>query len=397
MKLVLDTAILGAGPYGLSIAAHLHAGKRPFQLIGTPMESWRAFMPEGMVLKSEPFASNLWDPQRRYTLKCYFKEKGLSYQAVGKPLSLALFLEYAEWFRKQATPDSHDARVVRVQRAAAGFSLILSDGTRLTARRVVLATGHMAFRVLPPELEHLAEPLVLHSSRIGDVRAYAGRDVVVIGAGQSALESAALLHEAGARVRVLVRQNRVWWNPPSRPRSLPERLWEPDAGVASGWRSVAISELPRVFRWYFPAQKRHWFVARAFGPSGAWWLRSRVDDRVALDLGCRIQEARSEKGKVRLRVAGPSGIEEFDTDHVVAATGFKVDIDRLDYLEPSLRDSIEREAAGIPALDSRFETSVPGLFIVGVASSPVFGPIMRFMYGAKHVAPVLARRLKSAA
>ena len=84
------------------------------------------------------------------------------------------------------------------------------------------------------------------------------------------------------------------------------------------------------------------------------------------------------------------------TNHIVAGTGFKVDIDRLDYLDAELRRRIARESGGIPALDSRFETSVPGLFIVGVASSPVFGPIMRFMYGAKHVGPVLARRLKSA-
>jgi len=397
MKLDSDTAIVGAGPYGLSIAAHLRAAKRSFQLIGTPMESWRTFMPEGMVLKSEPFASNLWDPGRRYTLRRYFGEKGLSYQAVGKPLSLALFLQYAEWFRRQATPESHDAKVVHVEREGRGFSLLLSDGIRLTARRVVLATGHMAFRVLPPELAQLPEPLVVHSSRLGDVRAYARRNVVVIGAGQSALETAALLHEAGAHVRVLVRQNRIWWNPPSKPRSLPSRLLEPDAGVASGWRSVAISELPRVFRWYFPAHKRHWYVARSFGPSGAWWLRSRVDDRIPLEPGSQVQRADAVNGKVRLTVRGPNGVAEFDTDHVIAATGFKVNIDRLDYLEPPLRQSIEREAAGIPALDGRFETSIPGLFIVGVASSPVFGPIMRFMYGAKHVAPVLARRLRSAA
>jgi hypothetical protein len=70
-------------------------------------------------------------------------------------------------------------------------------------------------------------------------------------------------------------------------------------------------------------------------------------------------------------------------------------VDRLDYLDPQLRQSLAREAGGIPALSSCFETSVPRLFIVGITSAPVFGPIMRFMYGAKHAAPVLTRRLKS--
>jgi len=103
------------------------------------------------------------------------------------------------------------------------------------------------------------------------------------------------------------------------------------------------------------------------------------------------------RGGVRLRVQGPHDTSDITTDHVVAATGFRVDIDKLEYLEPSLARSISRESGGIPALDSRFETSVPGLSIVGLASAPVFGPVMRFIYGAKHVASVLTRHLKSAA
>jgi hypothetical protein len=82
------------------------------------------------------------------------------------------------------------------------------------------------------------------------------------------------------------------------------------------------------------------------------------------------------------------------TDHVVPGTGFKVDLDRVDYLDPELKKQIAREGKA-PALDARFETSVPGLFIVGVASAPTFGPVMRFMFGAKHAGPILTRRLKS--
>jgi lysine/ornithine N-monooxygenase len=100
-------------------------------------------------------------------------------------------------------------------------------------------------------------------------------------------------------------------------------------------------------------------------------------------------------GGVRLQVRSPDGSSTLDTQHVVAATGFRVDIEQLEYLDPPLRQSIAREANGIPALSSHFETSVPGLYIVGIASAPVFGPIMRFMYGAKHAAPVLASRLKA--
>jgi FAD-dependent urate hydroxylase len=354
-------------------------------------------MPQGMLLKSERFASNLWDPRRRYTLRRYCEGRRLPYQPVGSPLSLELFLEYAEWFRQQTAIEPRNLKVRQLRRVPDGFDLQLTDGTSFTSRRVILATGHMAYRWVPPELAHLPEPLLLHSTRIGDVRTYAGRDVCVIGAGQSALETAALLHENGARVRVLVRRAQVDWNTPSKPRSLPARILAPDAGVASGWKSWAVSELPRVFRWLFRAEKRHRFVAGSYGPSGSWWLRERVEGRIAVQLSSLVEAAEAFERGVRLRLHAAGRSATIETQHVVAATGFRIDIDRLEYLEPSLARSIAREAGGIPALDSRFETSVPGLFIVGVASAPVFGPIMRFMYGAKHVAPVLAHRLRRAA
>jgi FAD-dependent urate hydroxylase len=392
-----ETTIVGAGPYGLSIAAHLRAAGQQFELLGNSLESWRCHMPRGMLLKSERFASNLWDPQRRFSLRRYCESHGLGWQSVGDPLSLAAFLEYAEWFRRGNALEPRALKVTRLAQVPGGFRLSLSDGTDLTSRRVVLATGHMAFRVLPPELATLGEPLVQHSSRLGDVAGYAGREVCVIGAGQSALETAALLHENGAHVRLLVRGSRVEWNAVSKPRDPLARLLSPDAGVASGWRSVAISELPRLFRWYFPPERRHWFVARSYGPGGSWWLRERIEGRLPVELGTRVLAAEAHGAGLRLRLQTAAGLRDLECAQLIAGTGFKVDIDRLDYMEPALARAIAREAAGIPALDAHFETSVPGLFIVGVASAPVFGPIMRFMYGAKHVAPILAARLRHAA
>jgi FAD-dependent urate hydroxylase len=397
VSLQQQITIIGAGPYGLSIAAHLRAAGLSFALLGTPLESWRSYMPQGMVLKSERFASSLWDPQRRYTLRRYCAALGLPYRPVGSPLPREQFLEYAEWFRQQTRIEPRDFKVSSLRRVPGGFGVQLEDGSSFTSRQVILATGHMAFRVLPPELAHLPEPLVLHSTAIGDVRRYAGRDVCLIGAGQSALETAALLHECGARVQVLVRRQRIEWNAPSRARPLLARMVNPDAGVASGWKSLAISELPRVFRRCFPPEKRHRFVALSYGASGAWWLRERVEGHIAVRLGASVSSVEALGDGVRLRVRDATGASVIDAQHVIAGTGFRVNIDRLGYLEASLARAIDREAAGVPALDARFETSVPGLFIVGVASAPVFGPIMRFMYGAKHVAPVLARCLRSAA
>ena len=390
----LDTAIIGAGPYGLSIAAHLRAKGHPYRIYGRPMESWRKFMPEGMILKSEPFASNLWDPDRRYTFECYCRAHCIPYEPVGKPVALDLFLKYADWFRQSTREEPADATISRIRRkASGGFGLEFSNGDRLDSRRVVLATGHIAYRVLPSEIAAIPAPAVAHSAQMEPVAHYADRDVTVIGGGQSALETAAILHEVGARVRLLVRESRLeWWTEPQRNRPLITRLKYPEAAVARGWQSLAIAELPRVFRLFTP-EKRHPFVAAAYGPGGSWWLRDRVEGRIDIRLGTRITEASQSGGQVRLKLASPTSSEELLTDHVIAATGFKVDIDRLDYLDSALKHEIQREAGGIPALSPTLESSVQGLYFVGITSAPVFGPIMRFMYGAKHAAPLVAKGL----
>jgi len=421
---VANTVIVGAGPYGLSIAAHLKAAGIPFQLYGTPMESWRKFMPVGMVLKSERFASNLWDPERRFTLERYSAERKMPYQPAGDPLSLKDFLDYAEWFRQRAVGDPIDKKISNIRRTRTGFALDFAGGGSLEARSVILATGHMAFRFIPEEFSSLPEPFCYHSSAVNDVTRFAQRDVTVIGAGQSALESAALLHEAGARVRVIVRESKLTWNAPRNGHhALKEKIMRPESGLGFGWESMAISELPQWFRRLFPVDLRHRYVAKTWGPTGAWWLKQRVEGRMEILINHKVVLAKQEQGRVHLEVQGPDDLQHdvlksdtlknggpktdgpkndglktdavktVWTDHVIAATGYKVDLERIDCLAPELRQSIAREGAA-PVLNSQFETSVPGLFMVGIASAPTFGPVMRFMFGAKHAAPVLAKRLR---
>jgi FAD-dependent urate hydroxylase len=395
----IETVIIGAGPYGISVAAHLKAANHPFRIFGTPLESWRNYMPEGMYLRSEPFASNLWDPKRRYTFRRYvetvMKEP---YQDFGKPVALDTFLNYADWFRAQAVGEISDIRVTRVSQtdgAFKGFKVELANGEVLMCRNVVLATGHMAHRSIPDELSGLSEKHLMHTARLRDVKKFSGQDVIVIGAGQSALESAALLHEAGAKVRILVRKCSVKWNPPSAKmgRSLIDRLKHPQAGLGGGWAPLALSELPRTFRWMYSAEKRHRFVKTAWGPSGSRWLRDRVENKIEILTKHEVKEAQEKDGRVHLKIQTEDGIKEITTDHVITGTGFKIDLTRVSCLDPALCQNIKREGDTAPAISSRFETSIPGLFIVGMPTAPTFGPVMRFMFGAKHVAPVIARHL----
>jgi thioredoxin reductase len=271
------------------------------------------------------------------------------------------------------------------------FSLTTSDGRQWTARHVVLATGHMPFMYIPEPLRELPDSLLVHTAQLHDLTKFRGRDVTVVGAGQSALETAALLVEAGARVRLLARRE-ITWNPPSKAkRSLRERIRAPESGLAPGWRSLFFSEMPRVFR-HFTVSRRHNIVATKWGPAGTAWLVDRLVDKAELLTGRTIESAEAVDGRVRLVVAGPHGTETIDTDTVIAGTGFKPDIDNLAFLSENLRARVVRENR-TPKLTASFETSIPNLFVVGILSAPTFGPVMRFMFGAKHPAAIVSRRI----
>jgi FAD-dependent urate hydroxylase len=389
-----NLAIIGAGPYGLSVSSYLRANGVYHEIFGQPMSSWRHNMPPRMTLQSEPHSSNLWDPQRRYTLEAFYRERGLSYQASGRPLPLANFLDYTEWFQRHAVPNVQPLELSRLRREGDGFCLQFSDGHPLWAQNVIIATGHLPFRNIPLTLSHLPGELVSHSAEHGDLARFRGQTVIIVGAGQSGLETAALLHEEGANVRIIMRRQGVTWNPihPGG-RPLLNRIVYPEAGVGFGWRNVPISEFPQTFS-LLPSPVRTYIVARAHGPSGAWWLKDRVSGRIPILPSIEIERAYELHGRVHLVVRAGGTKQSLEASHVIAATGFKSDLRRLSFLGPELMTQIDA-FNGIPRLSRSGESSVPGLFFVGIITAPIFGPVMRFMFGAKHIASALARRFSA--
>jgi cation diffusion facilitator CzcD-associated flavoprotein CzcO len=389
----VENAIIGAGPYGLSIAAHFRAMGIECLVIGQPMASWRNNMPSGMILKSEPFASNLSDPQRLYTLERFSSSRGLAYRPIGNSLPIAEFLEYARWFQQQTRIDVADATLIELRQADNGFEVILADGDVICARRVILATGYLPFRRIPQVLKGLPRELISHSSEHRDLARFAGKDVTIVGCGQSALELAVMLHEQSAHVRLLARAERVvWGSNPDLSRSMLRRLRSPDAGLGPGWQSVIVSELPKMF-WRLPPRIRHEYVAKSWGPFGAWWLKERARDRFPLLTSHTIAYAVERGDKLVLTVQNPEKTVTFETDHVVAATGYRIGLDCLQYLSAGLRAKITTYE-GAPLLDRALQCSIAGLHFVGAASAHSFGPVMRFVYGAKHAAAFLAARLR---
>ncbi|NBM19654.1 NAD(P)-binding domain-containing protein [Streptomyces sp. GC420] len=388
-----DLVVVGAGPYGLSIASHAEAAGLRLRVLGRPMASWRDHMPHGMFLKSEPWASNLSDPDGLFSLDAYCRRHGLTARH-GEPLPIGTFTDYGMWFAGHAVPDVEELTVTSVRPFGSGFLVATAEGESIETRTVALAVGVMPFVHYPGQLRGLPPELVSHSSSHRDLAPFAGRDVTVVGAGQAALETAALLAEHGAAVRLVARAGRLNWN--TVPAPLERGLWQsvrrPHSGLGSGWTSWAWSELPWAFR-RLPAATRGRIAAGALGPAGAWWLRERFEPRVPVLPAHRLRGAAAGGSGLRLDLTGPDGDVSLWTDHVVAATGFSPSLDRLPLLDREARAALATSGTEgrTPELSAGFESSLPGLFFAGLLTAPSFGPAMRFVHGATFTADRLVR------
>ena len=382
-----DVAIIGAGPYGLSIAAHLRARGVDFRIFGTPLGTWRSAMPKGMLLKSDGFASSLSAPDPDSSLADYCREHGLPFHPTDIPVPIQTFVDYGLDFQRRFVPYVEERLVTSVARNGRGYHLTLDDGQELDARRVIVAAGLMHFAIMPELFAGLPADRVTHSSAHHDLEVFAGKDVTVIGAGSSAVDLAVGLAGAGARARLVARTSSVHFMspPPGRPPRLVERLRNPPSGLGPGWRSRLCCDVPDLFR-YLSSRWRLEIVRRHLGPSSPWHLKPSFESSVEVLTGQIVRRA-DVNGAVRLALAGGEAGPEttVETDHVICATGYRTDVDRLTFLEPSLRTGL-RTVGGAPALSHGFESSAPGMYFAGIAAAVTFGPLMRFMYGGEFAA-----------
>lgn len=396
---MLDTAIVGAGPYGLSIAAHLRQHGISFRIFGRLMDSWRAHMPKGMCLKSDGFASSIYDPVGDFTLRQFCAERGIEYADTGIPVKLDTFTAYGQAFKDRMVPELEDKMVASVERLSGGFRIGLNNGESFTARRVVMAVGITHFEYTPSDLTTLPQEFLSHSFRHHDLEKFRGRRIVVIGGGSSATDLAGLLKDAGVDVELVSRRTELKFHGKphvGKPRSLWQDIQRPQSGIGPGWRLRFFADAPMVFH-YLPESLRLEAVRRVLGPSGGWFAKDKVIGRVPLHLGCTTEEAIVKSGRVRLQLRSGDGTRrELVADHIIAATGYRVDLDRLNFLSAEIRSQLEL-VGGSPALSTKFESSIPGLYFAGIAAANSFGPVMRFAFGAGFAARTIARALSKSA
>jgi thioredoxin reductase len=393
-----DIAVVGAGPYGLSIAAHLRKRGLSFRIFGPPMDTWISHMPKGMCLKSDGFASDIYDPDRAFTLKTFCSERGIPYADMGLPVHLETFTSYGLAFRDRMVPELENKMVVGIERTKSGFSLQLDNGEICQARRAVLAIGITHYEYVPENLVHLPAQFFSHSARHQEVTAFKGKNVVVLGAGASALDMAGLLHDSGANVQLVARAKELKFHtkPTGKPRSWWKRLRHPDSGLGPGVRSRFFANAPWAFQ-YLPESIRIDVVKRALGPSGGYFIHDMVMGKVPLLLGYTIDSADVQGNTVHLHLRSHDGSsKEVATEYIIAATGYKVDLERLTFLSKDLRSSICK-SQGSPVLSRSFESSVPGLYFAGISAANSFGPVMRFAFGAGFAARRITAALEKSA
>ncbi|HXN74298.1 MAG TPA: FAD-dependent oxidoreductase [Candidatus Acidoferrales bacterium] len=381
-----EVAIVGAGPYGLSAAAHLKVRGMEVRVFGRAMEFWASKMPAGMLLRSPRVASNISGPTRTFSLDEYESSAGVQPRA---PLPLETFVDYGRWFQRELIPDLDQREVASVRRDESGFRLALEDGEEIHCRRVVVAAGIGPFQRVPSVFASLPPSQVSHCYQGRDLQAFRSSRVVVIGAGQSALESAALLHEAGAKVELIVRTSDLRWIG-ARPwlrhlGPISSMLYSPhDVGPAGISRLVAAPSLVK----HIPVKLRDRIRRRAVRPAGAKWLPARLK-QVKVTTGRFVTEAASVGQSVELRLNDGSGLS---ADHVLLGTGYSVDVSRYRFLPQDLLKDLDL-MDGYPRLRAGFSSSISGLHFIGATAARTFGPLLYFVAGTEFASGELASHL----
>ncbi|HUL51373.1 MAG TPA: FAD-dependent oxidoreductase [Candidatus Nitrosotalea sp.] len=382
-----DVIIIGAGPYGLSAAVHLRTIKGlNVRIFGEPMSFWERNMPIGMFLRSPWSATHIANPDGSLNLEAYVASEG---NHLPTPIPLDRFIEYGKWFQRKAAPNLDTRKVRVIESASNGFRVTTEDGESLNARKVIVACGIAPFAWCPPGFDKLPASLVSHSCDQRDFSRFSGKRVFVVGAGQSSLESGALLHESKADVEIIVRNPMVRWirwrGKFLRFGPLGHIFYSPrDVGPAGVSQLVARPDCLRLL----PRNIQDWLGKRSIRPAGAVWLIDRLKD-VPIRTDRQVKSAVPVGNQLRVTLSDNT---DHVIDHLLFATGYRINIAKYPFLSPELLRQIDT-VNGYPRLQRGLESSVTGLYFLGAPAAWSFGPVARFVSGTYYCVDALTRRI----
>lgn len=375
---MLHTLIIGAGPFGLTLAAHLKRQGIDHLVVGKPMEFWEKNMPEGMYLRS----GSDWhlDVSAVYTMEAFIEQRGLTTGEV-EPIALDFYLEYVRWFLQQTQPSIHPAYVMDLQQTAQGFTAKLDDGTTIEAKNVVVAVGFQYFAFTPDELSALLpKGKFSHTCHAVHLEVFAQKRVLIIGGRQSAFEWTALLQEKGAsEVHVSYRHDTPEF-------AVAHWDWVMDVvnniGQHPTWFRELNSEDKEKYRYKLWAEGR-----LKVEP----WLDERVHHSNVY-LHPQTQVVKAELTSDDLIKIELSNGEIIEADHIITATGYKVETSQIPFLNPNLLSALQC-SNGFPNLDSHFQSTIPGLFFTSFMAGQDFGPFFGFTIGVRTAAQLIGQQL----
>jgi cation diffusion facilitator CzcD-associated flavoprotein CzcO len=373
-----ELLIIGAGPFGLSLAAYARQHGIDYTIVGRPMEFWRTNMPEGMYLRS----ACDWhlDPGDISTIERFLEQRGQTPADV-EPLSLQFYLEYTQWFQEQQQIAALPVYVERLDSMAGDsyrYHATLEDGRAIRARHVAIAIGFKYFTHLPADVVALLPAgRFSHTCDLVAFEALRGKRCLILGGRQSAFEWAALLHEAGA---VAVHLSHRHPSPAFTPSdwSWVNPIVDSIAQNPGWFRGLPADEQAAVVRrlWAEGRLKiEPWLAARLQQPSVALWPSTRL-------VACDVQPGGA-------LVAQFDSGERLVVDHVVLATGYKVEIGQVPFLARGNLAEMLATRNGFPVLDERFQTNLPGLFITSIAANQDFGPFFGFTIATRTSAKLI--------
>jgi FAD-dependent urate hydroxylase len=322
-------------------------------------------LPDGINLKSPATSTNVFVPDRGHTFPEWCRQRGLEDY---EPCSMASFADYGLWMQRKFVPEIEPVNVAKISRDDDIFVVSLCNGETFKTKHVIVATGLSCLASTPSILQHLPPSLLKHTSILSDFSEFKGKRVAIIGAGASAIESGALVREAGGRPEIFVRESRVViYDRTPRHRSLRDRILSPSTPIGNGAVPLVVAKLP-LLTYFLPNAKRVRMLEVFTYPSAPWWIKDRVVGLVPMFTSHAITAASEIQDGVRLKIrSGIAQERDEDFDAVIAGTGYEKDVARLTFLDSELVDKI-RKFEKAPVLSMNFESSVKGLYFIGPIS-----------------------------